>query len=163
MAWMPGATATGLLVRHRLEELDDFLGVLGRVERLQGRFAGALAFAVPALGVAGLDAGGVAQDQGRHLDGRRRGEHRHAMAALGQQRQPAGVVQVAVRDQDGVELLPGGGGRAVERLGFLAALEHAAVHQHAGLFGLNVIGRAGDFAAGGADDGDFHMLIVLLV
>jgi hypothetical protein len=68
-----------------------------------------------------------------------------------------------MRDKDGVELLTGGRGGAVERLGFLAALEHAAVHQHTSLFGLDVISRAGDFAAGGTKDGDLHMLMGLLV
>ena len=81
------------------------------------------------------------------------------LAALGEQRQAARVVEVAVREQDGVELLLGARGRAVERLGFPAALEQAAVHEHAGLAGLNEVGRPGDFATRGADNGDFHALI----
>jgi len=43
------------------------------------------------------------------------------MAASGQQRQAAGVIEVPVREQYGIELLFRAGGRAVERLGFLAA------------------------------------------
>ena len=90
-----------------MKQLDDLLGMLGRVERFLERRSPArwrLRFRRSAS--ASLDAGRVAQDERGHLDGRGRGEDRPAMTALGQQRQPAGVVQVAVREQHGVELLP---------------------------------------------------------
>jgi hypothetical protein len=51
-------------------------------------------------------------------------------------------------DQDGVELLPAAGRRAIERLGFFPTLEHAAVHQNPGALRLNDIGRARDFSSG---------------
>src|SRR5215469_16953080 len=63
---------------------------------------------------------------------------------------------MSVREQDGVELAIRLGRRSVERFHAPAALKQTAIHEHAGLGGLNNVSRAGDFAAGGADDGDFH-------
>jgi len=52
-----------------------------------------------------------------------------------------------VSQQDGVELFLWAGGWAIEGFCFLAALEQAAVHENTGGFGLDIISRAGDFAA----------------
>jgi hypothetical protein len=64
---------------------------------------------------------------------------------------------MAVREEDGIEPLLWPSGRAIQRFGFFAALKEAAIDQHAGLAGLNVIRRAGDFATSGSDNGDFHI------
>src|SRR5215471_3545314 len=45
------------LIRHGFEALNDSLGIFGRVKRFLRRFAGALALAIAAFCVAGLDAG----------------------------------------------------------------------------------------------------------
>jgi hypothetical protein len=103
-----------------------------------------------------LKPGGVAQSQRGHLDGRRRGEHWHGVAALGQERQASGVIETAAREQHAVEALLRSGGRPVEGLGLVAALKRAAIDQHAGPPGLPVTGRAGDFTARRADNSGFH-------
>jgi len=45
---------------------------------------------------------------------------------------------------------------AVQFIRAMTALKHSAVHQHAGGLRLNQICRAGYFAAGCAERGDFH-------
>ncbi len=146
----------GLEVRDRFEALDGLLGMLRGVERFEGRFSGALAFTVAALGITDLDASRIAEDEGSHLDGSGRGKNGDAMAPPGEERQPTGVVEMAVSKENGVQFLFGAGGGAIKGLGFRSALKKAAIHQYAGLLGLNVIGRTGDFAAGGAKEGNFH-------
>jgi hypothetical protein len=143
-------------VADRPQTLNYLFGLLRRVEGLDGRLAGALAFAVLAFSIAGLNAGGVAQDEGGHIDGSGGGEDRRAMAALSQQRQATGVVEMAMREQYGIQLLPGTGWGTVEGLSFLAALEKAAINQDAGLFALKIVCGASYFAASGAEDSDFH-------
>jgi len=78
------------------------------------------------------------------------------MAPLGQEREPSGVIEVAVGHQDRIQFLFRGGRRTVEGLGFPSTLKQAAVNQDTGLLGLYVVGRTGDFAPGGADNGDSH-------
>src|SRR6516165_5595234 len=46
--------------------------------------------------------------------------------------------------------------RAIQRLGLAATLEHSAVDHDAGFAGFEDVARAGDFAAGSADDFYVH-------
>jgi hypothetical protein len=82
------------------------------------------------------------------------------MASVRQQRQATGVIEMSVGEQNGIDLLFRGGGRTIQGFGFFAALEQAAIHEHARLFGLNVIRRPGDFTARGADNRDFHEVLI---
>src|SRR5215471_13130138 len=96
----PLGHAHGLVVGRRLKTLNDLLGMLLCVERFDGWFAGTLPLAVLSVSVTRLDASRIAQDKSGHIDGRRCGKDRRAMAALAQQWQPAHMVQMTVREQD---------------------------------------------------------------
>ena len=87
----------------------------------------------------------VEEDQGRQLDGARRGVDRAAVAALDQQRQQAAMVEVRVGQQHRIEV------RRIERERdpvadrfVRAALEHPAVDEDARPGGLEEELRAGD-------------------
>ena len=76
---------------------------------------------------------------------------------LEEQRQPARVIEVGMRQQDGVDFVrPRAGGQAILGLALAAALKHAGIHHNRRPLGANDIGRAGDFAAGSANELDFH-------
>ena len=76
---------------------------------------------------------------------------------LDEQRQPSGVIEMRVSQQDRIDFVRTNTGRKLV-LGFalLATLEHAGVDQDDRATSANDIGRAGDFATGGADEFDFH-------
>jgi hypothetical protein len=82
------------------------------------------------------------------------------MTTLREQRQPAGVIEMPVGEQDGIEFLLRAGRRTIQGLGFFSALEKSAIYKDAGLFCLNVISGAGDFSAGGANNCNLHRWLV---
>jgi hypothetical protein len=61
-----------------------------------------------------------------------------------------------MRNQDRIEFLPGSQRRTIQRLGFLPALEHAALHENPGIFGLDYVPRTGNLSPRRADTSDFH-------
>jgi hypothetical protein len=69
------------------------------------------------------------------------------------------MVEVAVRDEDGVEFLFRAGRRTIQRLSLFAALKEAAIDKDAALLSLHVISRPSDFAASSANCSDFHGFI----
>jgi hypothetical protein len=74
-----------------------------------------------------------------------------------EQREAAGVIEVGVGEQDGVELVgTGAAGQAILGLALAAALKHARIDEDGGSLAANEIGRPCDFAAGSAGEFDFH-------
>jgi hypothetical protein len=92
--------------------------------------------------------GAVGHDQVGKIERRRRAVDRPAVVGGGQQRQPAGVIEVRVREHHRVKpaqrALPG---NAVVVLDFARALEEAAINQHVRGAGFNQVRRTGDLAA----------------
>jgi hypothetical protein len=73
------------------------------------------------------------------------------------------MIQMAVRQQHSVYVLPHCRRWTIQSFGLFTPLEHAAIHKHVALFGLNVICRAGDFAARSANNCDLHFSGLFLV
>jgi hypothetical protein len=61
--------------------------------------------------------------------------------------------------QHRVELGIRSGWRAIQELGFFAALKETVINENTRLFCLDDVARTGDFAASGASDTDFHRAI----
>src|SRR5215510_3138890 len=118
-----GRDLHGFFIRNRLQALDDALGMFWRVERFQRRFAGAFTFAIAALHIASLNAGRVPQDKRSHLDRGWRREHGRGVTPFRQQRQSAGMIEMAMSEQYGIKLLLCPGWRAIQRFGFFASLK----------------------------------------
>ena len=136
-----------------------FIESLGRdaeLERLQVRAQGLLGdepghalveqFAVPRVDVRGLKGHRAVEEDGKRPDFFRA---KHP-------REQAGDELRTVREQHRINPFLRRGRRTIQGIGFLAALEQAAIHEHIRLLGLNVISRTGDFTACGADNFDFH-------
>ena len=114
------------------EKLQDGFDIGGGVER--GERGGAVqgAFAVGPFDVVGLDLGGVLQDQAGEVDAGGCGVDRSLVAGLGQEGEAAGVVEVSMREDNGVEPRDVDlRGKDVKFLGPPHSLEHAEVEQDA--------------------------------
>src|SRR5690606_29931305 len=95
-----------------------------------------------------VDIGGVAQHDRGKVDGRLVREHLAAEAAPAEQGEPAGMIDVRMRENDGVDF--GGIERERSRVGTLvlqAALEHAAIDEHAASRDFQQMQGTGDLAS----------------
>ena len=91
------------------------------------------------------------------VEGRRRGVDGARIAGAGQERQPARMVEMGMRQQHRVQLGEGARfGDAIVILELARALKEAEVHEDVGVSGLEQVGRTGDFTAAGAMDRDLH-------
>ena len=144
----PVAYGHGAVVRHRDElarRLDHVLLVVERLPFELGAPLGRLLAQV--LRVAGLDGRRVHHHHARQVARRRRRVDVAAIAALGQERQHAAVVEVRVREDHRRDRLGVGHEGAVLLLGLLApALEGPAVDQATRPVDAQDVLGAGDFA-----------------
>jgi len=92
-----------LLIRHRSQLRDNFLRVIRCVERFLRQFARALALAIFSFVVRYLQACRVAQDQTSHVQCRWCSVDGAVVAHFHEQRQPAGMIQMSVRENDRIE------------------------------------------------------------
>ena len=106
---------------------------------------------------------GVVQDEARQITRGVRGVDRPRETALEQQRQPANVVEVRVREQHRVEPLGVQSlGHAVFYLRVSAALKHAKVEQEPGAVGFDQVSQPG-YLAGSAVESDLHLFSLILL
>ena len=115
-------------------------GVPAAVRRAQ-------AFAILPLVVGNLQSGGVAQDQTSHVQRRWCSVDGAGVAHFREQRQPAGMIQMSVREKDRVEFAIRSRWRAIQRLRFFATLKQTAIDKNSRLLCLNDVTRTGYFAA----------------
>jgi len=128
-----------------------------RVERRDRRLARFQPAAVLALRILALQVGRVLEDQSGQRDRSRRGVDRSLVIEAGQEGQAAGVIEVRVREHDGVQFLQRAGGReAVRVFELLRALEQAAVDHHVRPVGLDDVRRSGHLTAGRSEQRDLH-------
>ena len=144
------------LIRHRSQLRENFLRVIRCIEGFLRRFARAQAFAILPLGIGNLQACGVAQDQTSHVQRRWCSVDGAGVAHSREQRQPAGMIQMSVRENDRVEFAIRSRWRAIQRLRFFATLKQTAIDKNSRLLCLNDVTRTGYFAASCANEGDFH-------
>ncbi len=136
MAGVVIAHPDGLAGREPLAAAGDakhfhrLLDVGGDVER-QGRLVLRVAFAIGVFGVLLLALGRVEHDQLGELAGRLSGVDRPKVALADDPRQVAGVVEVGVREDDGLECLDvERRGGPIEQSQRLESLEQPAIHEH---------------------------------
>ncbi|MFM1943426.1 MAG: hypothetical protein RI897_2408 [Verrucomicrobiota bacterium] len=111
----------------------EFFDVSSVVEGEEGIEAGAFAFAIGAFEVLDLEAGGVGEDEFCEFEGGIGGEDFACEATFDEEGEAAGVVEVRVGDEDGVEPFGvAGSGEAVEGFGFFAALIEAGIDEDSG-------------------------------
>jgi hypothetical protein len=133
-----------MVVAHPLEQPPQLLDLAGRVEGLDRRLVRARAPPALALGILRLEMSRVAEDEIRQIDRRGRRVDRLGVPEARQQGQPPRVIEMRVREDDGVELLEGAAlGQPVVVLLLLASLEQAAVDQDVGHLRLKEIRRTG--------------------
>ena len=114
----------------RAEERQALLRLFHGVERQRRMVLGGAGLVVE-LGVFFLQVSGVGQQDAAEIDGCGRGIDRPVEALLDQPRDPAGVIEMSVREDDGIDLarwnrqvLP------VALTPFLLTLEQSAIDQH---------------------------------
>ena len=147
-----GQQGLALVVIQGLEAVHGGLGILHRVQGLDGLQSFALALAVIPLGILFVDEAGVLEHDAAQVAGGAMGIDWPGEAGLDQQRQAAGVVQVGMGKDDGIQVLD----VHRQRLGvagfiFGAALDEAAFDQQALPTDFDQVTGAGDFA-GGAEE-----------
>ncbi len=126
------------------------------IKRFEWRLIRALAFAIRAFNVVGLDFRGIVQNQTRQFFCGIRAVNRPFETGFDQQRQPTGMVEVRVRNQDGIQIFRGETLRHTIFLIRMCAVKHAEIHQHASAVGFHKIGRAGHFPSR-AVNSNFHL------
>ena len=106
---------------------EHILRVFDRVDRLDRRFAGALALAVVVLGLAFLNVRAVQQHDLHQIRRQARGKDLAAKAVFDQQRDPPGMVDMRMRHQNIVDLIGRKRQRAVVDL--VASLLQTAIDE----------------------------------
>ena len=154
-----GRSVKRFLILHRSQLRENFLRVVRRIERFLRRFARAQAFSILPLGIGNLQAGGIAQDQARHVQRRRRPVDGASVAHLREQRETSGMIQMPVREQHRVESAIRSRWRTIQRFRFFAPLKKAAIDENPRLFCLDAVTRTGDFASSSAKESDLHRAI----
>jgi hypothetical protein len=118
-------------------------------------------FLVAPFGFLLLQVRGIGQHHFAQIHGRPVGVDRPAVAALDQQRQPAGMIDVGMGDDHRIERLRVEAELVmVVPLMLAAALDQAAFDQYSGIAGCKQERRAGDLA-GRPEELQFHELISL--
>lgn len=136
---------------------EEFFDVGCVVEGEEGFEAGAFAFAVGAFQVLDLEAGGVGEDEFCEFERGLGGEDFTGEATFDEEREAAGVVEVGVGDEDGVEpFWVAGRGEAVQGFGFFTALVEAGIDEDSGGGCFEEVSGSGHFPACGAECGDLH-------
>ena len=147
-----------LAIAAGAQKAERALGVLEVVDRLHGRSAGALGLARLPLRVRDLYVGAVAQHDLQKVASLLRGVDGAAEAALVEQRQVAGMVDVGVRDEDAEQRLgPHGKGLVFKAV---RALFHAAIDEEGAIVDGKQCLAAGDFM-GGAEKFHAHRFTLL--
>ena len=118
-----------LAIAAGAQKAERALGVFQVVDRLHGRAAGALGLARLPFRVRDLYVGAVAQHDLQKVAGLLRGVDGAAEAALVEQRQVAGMVDVGVRDEDAEQRLGPHGKEMCIRDSRIGTLEHTEDHQ----------------------------------
>ena len=153
----PGSHARRFVAAKRLVEGLQPFHVRLLVERIQQGLSHSLPAAVLPLDVRPLQVGRVSQDQVGEVDRGRRRVNRPGVARLGEERQPAGMVEVGVGQHDRVELLEGAFLRdTVIVFNVACALEQSQVHQAVGIAGLHQVRGPRDLAAPRTVHRDLH-------
>src|SRR5262249_48530720 len=93
-----GCYGERFLIRHWPQLRENFLCIIWRVERLPWRFACAHSFPILPLGIGDLESRRIAQDETCHVERRRSSEDRPGVAHFREQRQSAGMIEMAVRE-----------------------------------------------------------------
>jgi hypothetical protein len=151
-----GCDVDGRVVGDRPEQPPQTLDVLLAVQRLERGLARLLPASVLAQEVALLQADGVPHDHPPQVERRLGAEDRPGVAALGEEREPADVVEVGVAHEDGIHV-PARQHRHLPVLGrrLAAALVETAVHEYAGLPG-GELERGPGHVARRAMEADLH-------
>ena len=128
---------------------EHFLDIDLVVQRLQQFLAGALAPAVLVFDVGCRETRRVLEHDARQVLGRALGVDRPAVTAFAQQRQPADMIDMRVRQDHRVDCIDREGeGGGVAFVLVAARLDHAAVEQDVFAQGFNLVAGAGDFTSG---------------
>ena len=149
-----------LAIAAGAQKVERALGVFQVVDRLHGRAAGALGLARLPFRVRDLYVGAVAQHDLQKVAGLLRGVDGAAEAALVEQRQVAGMVDVGVRDEDAEQRLGLHGKGLVFKA--VCALFHAAIDEEGAVVDGQKRLAAGDFM-GGAEKFHAHVFTLLCV
>jgi hypothetical protein len=141
--------------RHRLQQVQRALRIVERIERLRRMVLG-IAVAVREVGFFLLQPRAVAQHDVAQFGRGRRAVHGPAKSFTCKHRKIAGVIDVRMREHDGVERV----GRERQRppvaqSQVLGALEQAAIDQDAPAAVLDQVFRAGH-GFGRAEKSQFH-------
>jgi hypothetical protein len=75
-----------------------------------------------------LETGRITHNEAGHGDGCGRGPNRPTPPKLSEEREPTGVIEVAMGEEHSVEFFVGSYGRTIEGFGFLSSLEKSAIH-----------------------------------
>src|SRR5262245_17781119 len=67
------------------------------------------------------------------------------------------MIEVAMCEEDCVQLPIRVGGRAVQRFALFPSLKHSAINEYSRALRLDHVGRAGHFSACSADDSNLHL------
>jgi hypothetical protein len=135
-----------------LPEFQHGGGVGRAIERLDRLFARGAPAAIQIRGVLLLDLRRVHQHDARDLGGGRRDEDRAVEPVADEDRQPAAVIEVAVREDDGVDRAKIVRQVLVDPPGLLArSLVQAEVEQNAEAVHFQEVTRPGDGAIGAAE------------
>ena|SRR6188472_462796 len=73
------------------------------------------------------------------------------------------MIQMPMGEKDRIELAIRSRGRAIQRLRFFAALKQTAIDKNSGLLCFNDVTRTGYFAASSANEGDFHVMMWVIL